>query len=88
LASADKLASLLVQLADTRSGGHAERESVRIDTGRVTSSNPLIVKLNGLRLTLEGEDITTIHGYTPAVGHTVIVFPLYSGGFFVVRANA
>lgn len=88
MASADKLASLLVQLADARAGGHNERESVRIDTGRVTSASPLVVKLNGLRLTLESEDITTIHGYTPAVGHTVVVFPLYSGGFFVVRASA
>lgn len=88
MASADKLASLLVQLADSRSTGNMEREAVRIDTGRVASANPVTIKLNGLRLTLEEEDITTAHGYTPAVGHTVIVFPLYSGGFFVVRASA
>ena len=88
MASADRLASILVQLADSRATGTNERGAVRIDTGRVVSANPLTVKLTGLRLTLEGEDITTAHGYTPAVGHTVIVFPLYSGGFFVVRANA
>lgn len=83
----DRLAAALVSLADTRASGNIQREAQRIDVGRVISTSPVRIRLNGLRLTIEDEDFVTNHGYTPAVGHVVVVFPLASGGFFVIRAS-
>lgn len=85
--SFDTLATSLIAMADARSTGQIEMSAPRIDIGRVISSSPVRVKVLSLQLTLEEEDFTTAHGYTPAVGHVVVVMPIYSGGYFLMRAS-
>lgn len=84
----DSLAASLISMVDTRSDGNIDRSVPKIDIGRVVSSNPLRIKIEGLRLTLEEEDFVTAHGYTPSTGHVVLVLPVFSGGFFIMRASA
>lgn len=86
--SVDNLAASLIAMVDDRSGGNIDRSVPKIDIGRVISSNPVRVNIQGLRLTLEEEDFVTAHGYTPTVGHVVLVIPVFSGGFFIMRASA
>jgi hypothetical protein len=86
--SFDSLAASFVALADARSSGHVEMSMPIIDVGRVIASNPVRVRVLGSQLTLEDEDFVTAHGYTPSVGHVVLVLPVYSGGFFIMRVNA
>jgi hypothetical protein len=86
--SLDNLAASLIAMVDDRSGGNIERSVPKIDIGRVISSSPVRINIQGLQLTLEEEDFVTAHGYTPTVGHVVLVIPVFSGGFFVMRASA